>query len=82
MLPKQRKRMTQVIQLRLSFHANSFNLSTTYLHLFNAALSDLFNFIFQHYVDMSKYEPSLYANVEETATPAGPSSFENLTTVL
>ncbi|XP_022797342.1 fibroblast growth factor receptor 1-like [Stylophora pistillata] len=36
----------------------------------------------EHYVDMSKYEPSLYANVEETATPAGPSSFENLTTVL
>ncbi|PFX21438.1 Metabotropic glutamate receptor 7 [Stylophora pistillata] len=36
----------------------------------------------EHYVDMSKYEPSLYANVEETASPAGPASFENLTTVL
>ncbi|XP_022797339.1 fibroblast growth factor receptor-like [Stylophora pistillata] len=36
----------------------------------------------EHYVDMSKYEPSLYANVEEMATSAGPASFENLTTVL
>ena len=37
---------------------------------------------FQHYVDMSKYEPSLYANVEEMVTSSGLASFDNLTTVL
>ncbi|XP_066024802.1 fibroblast growth factor receptor 1-like isoform X2 [Pocillopora verrucosa] len=36
----------------------------------------------EHYVDMSKYEPSLYANVEEMVTSSGLASFDNLTTVL